>query len=375
MIYFDNSATSYPKPASVYLKSVEAQLRYSFNSGRSGYRESISAGEKLFEVRGKVADFFSAHINNVIFTKNCTEGLNMAIKGAVKQGDHVLISSLEHNSVARVVHTLSQNGICDYDVFSYSDDDDKIIENFKSKLRPDTSAVVCTHASNVFGVVMPIRDIGSICRKHGITFIVDAAQTAGIIDIDVVRDNIDILCIAGHKGLMGSMGTGLLIAENAEIKPLLQGGTGSNSFELNQPYVKPEGFEAGTLNNVGILTLGAGIDYINSHGIRNLYTHEMSLISYLYDELKSNEDVLLYTEKPTINKYVPIISFNYSDYSSEKTAALLADYGVCTRAGYHCAPLAHKHFGTYERGTVRVSLGAFNKIEQCVRFIDILNKM
>ncbi len=375
MIYFDNSATSYPKPFGVYLKSMEAQLRYSFNSGRGGYSQSIKSSEQIYSVREKVADLFSALPENVVFTKNCTEALNIAIKGAVKSGDHILISSLEHNSVARVAHQLSQDGIVDYDMFSFSYDTDEILDDIESKIKPNTSLLVCTHASNVFGVVLPIRKIGAICKKHGILFVVDAAQTAGLLSIDLERDNIDVLCCAGHKGLMGSMGTGVLITNNVSLKPLLQGGTGSNSFDLNQPSEKPEGFEAGTLNNSGILSLGAGVDYIQNCGIDNLYKHEMSLCTYLYDELYGNESITVYTPKPQKYSNVPVISFNFADWSSEKTAAALAEQGVCVRAGYHCSPLAHKHFCTSDRGTVRISLGAFNKIEQCTKFLEILNSI
>ena len=375
MIYFDNSATSYPKPFGVYLKTLEANIRYSFNSGRGGYKESLAAAEQIYKVREKVSDFFSASSpENVVFTKNCTEALNIAIKGSAKKGCHILISSLEHNSVARVVHNLSDVGFCDYDIFEFDTDRDKLLGNFKKKIKPETSLVICTHASNVFGMIMPIREIGEICRKKGITFIVDAAQTAGVIDINADADNIDILCTAGHKGLMGSMGTGIMIS-GVDIKPLLQGGTGSNSFDLNQPSDKPEGFEAGTLNNSGILSLGAGIDYINNNGINKIYRHEMSLISYLYEELNSMDIVTLYADKPTKGQSVPIISFNVNDYSSEYTAAYLADNGICTRAGFHCAPLAHKSFGTSERGTVRISPGAFNTFNQCEKFFETLSQI
>jgi len=375
VIYFDNSATSYPKPLGVYIKSVEGNLRYSFNSGRGGYEGSIKSGEKIFEVRQKSADLFGAKSENVIFTKNCTEALNVAIKGSVKKGDHILISSLEHNSVARVAEYLSACGEVDYDVFNFNYDCDKVIADINKKAKPNTRLVVCTHASNVFGVTMPINKIGEYCKSKGITFIVDAAQTAGVIDIDVVRDNIDILCTAGHKGLMGNMGTGLMVLNNTKLKPLLQGGTGSSSLSLKHPSELPESFEAGTLNNTGILSLGAGIDFINSCSVCNIYNHELTLAEFLYNELKKNENVQLYTPKPQKDKTVGIISFNYSDWSSEKTASLLAEYGVCTRAGYHCSPLAHRHFGTVDRGTVRLSLGAFNKIEQCEKFIDIMQKI
>ena len=375
MIYFDNSATSYPKPLSVYGKSFEAQIRYSFNSGRGGYKESVKASEMIYSVREKAAAFFGAQPHNVVFTKNCTEALNIAIKGVVKKGDNILISSLEHNSVSRVVQTLRDKGIAEYDIFDYSYDDEELYNNIKNAVKPNTSVLVCTQASNVFGVVLPIKEIGEYCRKKGILFIVDAAQSAGTLDIDIARDNIDVLCTAGHKGLMGNMGTGLLVNNDAALMPLIEGGTGSNSLSLTQPLELPESFEAGTLNNSGIASLGAGIDYVTNIGLDNIYNHEMSLISYLYDELDSNDNVQLYTPKPKKNKSVAIISFNFDDYSSEKTAAILADYGVCTRAGYHCSPLAHRNFNTIDRGTVRISLGVFNKIDQCVKFLEILNKI
>ena len=371
MIYFDNSATSYPKPIGVYLKTAEAELLYSFNSGRGGYRQSVKAAEKIYCVRKKVAEMFNLDPNGVIFTKNCTEALNIAIKGTVNKDDRILISSLEHNSVSRVVHNLPY----EYDIFDYSFDDDKTVESFKNKITDNTRIVICTHASNVFGCILPIRRIGEICKQKGIMFIVDAAQTAGTLSIDMQKDNIDILCTAGHKGLMGNMGTGLLMINNVSVKPLLYGGTGSNSSDLVQPSDKPEGFEAGTLNNSGILSLGAGIDYINNTGIDCIYRHEMSLCSYLYSELEKNDNITLYTPQPEMHKSVAIISFNFSDYSSEKTAAILSDNGICTRAGFHCAPLAHKHFGTENRGTVRISLGAFNKYDQCIKFVEILKSI
>ena len=375
MIYFDNSATSYPKPLGVYCKSTQAQILYSFNSGRGGYKESVKASEMIYSVREKAAAFFGAAPENVIFTKNCTEALNMAIKGIAQKGEHILISSLEHNSVSRVVQQLADCGIAEYDIFDYSYDDEKLLQNIKSAVKSNTSMIVCTHASNVFGVVLPVREIGNFCRRKGIVFIVDAAQSAGTLDIDISRDNIDILCTAGHKGLMGNMGTGLIVSNGIDMLPLLEGGTGSNSLSLIQPLDSPEGFEAGTLNNSGIASLGAGIDYIQNIGMNHIYQHEMSLIAYLYDALADNCLVQLYTPKPVKNKSVAIISFNYADYSSEKTAAILADYGICTRAGYHCSPLAHRCFNTIDRGTVRLSLGAFNKTEQCVKFVDIMSKI
>ncbi|MBQ7203681.1 MAG: aminotransferase class V-fold PLP-dependent enzyme [Eubacterium sp.] len=375
MIYFDNSATSYPKPMSVYLKTLEAQLKYSFNSGRGGYKESVKSAEKLFDVRQKLATLFNADASNVVFTKNCTEALNIAIKGCAKKGGHILMSSLEHNSVSRVVYSLFESSQICFDTFKFSYDDSEILMDIKRKIKPETCVLICTHASNVFGVTFPIKRIGDYCKRRGIPFVCDCAQTAGILDVDVKKDNIDILCTAGHKGLMGAMGTGAMLVNNCAVKPLLQGGTGTSSLDLEHPYDMPEGFEAGTLNNSGIVSMGAGVDYINKKGMSSIYSHEMAMCKYLYSELSRIPGVKLYTPPPESYKAVPIIALNYKNYSSEKTAALLAEHGICTRAGFHCSPLAHEHFKTTDRGVVRISLGAFNTFSQCEKFIKIIKAL
>ena len=376
MIYFDNGATSFPKPESVLRQTFNALKNYSFNSGRGGYSSSLKTAEKIYSVRSEIADMFGFEAENIVFTKNCSEALNMAIKGSVKQGDHIIISSLEHNSVFRVVHSLFLNDYADYDIAAFSFDEEETVSNFEKLIRNNTSVIVCMHSSNVFGVTFPIRQIGELCKKRGIRFIVDGAQGAGVADINAGRDNIDILCCAGHKCLMGPMGSGFMaIGENVFLKPLYEGGTGSNSLSPVQPDFSPDRYEVGTLNNSGIIGLGEGIKYIRKTGIDNIYSNELSLCSYLYDELSEMKSVSLYTPKPIINKSMPIISFNLKDYSSEKTASLLAEHNICTRAGFHCAPLAHKHFKTIRRGTVRLSLGLFNSENDCYRFMNVVKKL
>lgn len=375
MIYFDNAATTYPKPSSVLASAVLAMKKYSFNSGRGGYKESIKAGEMIYTVREKVASMFGFEPQNVAFTKNCTEALNMAIKGSVKSGDHIIISSLEHNSVSRVAEKLFDDGIIDYDIAKYSYNDDETVANFENLIKPNTTLVVCMHSSNAFGVTFPVAKIGKMCKLHGIRFVVDGAQGAGVADINAKRDNIDILCAPGHKCLLGAMGTGFIaVKDGLELSTVEEGGTGSNSMSLKQPDFLPDRLEAGTLNNSGIISLGKGIDYINSYGTEAIYNHEFSLMQHTYKALENINDVVLYTPFPERGKTMPIISFNFGDYSSEKTAAILAKNDICTRAGFHCTPLAHKHFGTTDRGTVRISFGMFNTVRDCDALINLVKK-
>lgn len=376
MIYFDNAATSYPKPRNVISSVMPSVAKYSFNSGRGGYKQSLACAEMIYDVREKVADFFGFSPENIVFTKNCTEALNMAIKGSVKKGEHIIISSLEHNSVSRVVNKLQLDGVCTYDVADFSFDDDVTLNNFSSLIKPNTSLVVCTHSSNVFGVSLPIAKIGSLCRKNGIRFIVDGAQGAGVADINAKRDNIDILCAPGHKCLYGLMGTGFMaIADGIKLDTLIQGGTGSSSLLLTQPEFSPDRYEAGTLNNVGIISLGRGIDFIRSVGREKIYEAELSLCEYMYDAFSNMDNVTLYTPAPRKNKTMPILSFNVNSMPSERTASVLGARGICVRSGYHCSPLAHRHFDTLQSGTVRISVGAFNVKKECITLIDVVKKL
>ncbi len=265
MIYLDNGATSYPKPPNVLSSSMNALKNFSFNSGRGGYSASVNAAEKIYSVRERIGNMFNFESQNVAFTLNCTMALNMAIKGSVKKGDHIIISSLEHNAVWRVVNHLKNNGTAAFDIADFSFDEEETVRNFERLIRPNTSLIVCMAASNVFGVAFPIEKIGEIAKRHRIRFIVDAAQAAGIIPIDSDKCNIDILCAPGHKCLFGNMGTGFLAVKNdVYLDTIIDGGTGSESINPNQPDFLPDRLEAGTLNNSGILSLGAGIDFIHS---------------------------------------------------------------------------------------------------------------
>ena len=376
MIYFDNSATTYPKPKEVLTKTYVAMQNLSFNSGRGGYAQSLAAAERIFEVREKIGSMFSFPPENVVFTKNCTEALNIAIKGSVNRGDHIVISSLEHNSVSRVVQKLTDDGYAQYDVADFSYDDSETVRNFADKIKSNTTLVVCMHSSNAFGVGFPISKIGKLCREKGIRFIVDGAQGVGAADINAERDNIDILCAPGHKCLFGAMGTGFLaVRKGLDIKSFEEGGTGSASLSLKQPEFLPDRLEAGTLNNSGIISIGSGIDFINRVGRDKIYRHEMMIASYIYDALNNNPSVVLYTLSPRLSVDMPIISFNIAGKSSEQVAADLASKGICVRGGYHCTPLAHTHFGTIDSGTVRVSPGYFNTEAECYKFVNVVKNL
>ncbi len=319
---------------------------------------------------------FGADAENVVFTKNCTEALNCAIKGSVKSGEHIVISSLEHNSVARVVEKLSDSLIADYSVAPFCFNPEETLASFEKAIKRNTTLVVCTLASNVFGVILPVREIGALCKKRGIRFIVDAAQGAGIYPLNLNDDNIDILCAPGHKCLMGPMGTGFFIMKKGvRLEPLTEGGTGNRSLSYKMPVEPPERFEAGTLNNPGIIGLGAGIKYINSLGAPSVLNRETELIEIVYRSLAETEKAVLYTPVPKSFEMLPVLSFNIKGMSSESVAAYLAENGVCVRAGYHCAPLAHRHFNTLDGGTVRVSMGCFNTKSECYRFIKLVKKL
>lgn len=376
MIYLDNGATSYPKPKEVLNATAVAMRSFSFNSGRGGYSSSIKAAEKIYSVRERLGEMFGFPVQNIAFTSNCTDALNKAIKGTVKNGSHVIISSLEHNAVFRVVNKLKQDGIADYDIANFSFDEDETVKNFERLITPQTSVIVCMAASNVFGVAFPIRKIGALCKRHGIIFIVDGAQGAGIIPLSCENDNIDILCAPGHKCLYGAMGTGFIaVREGLMLSTIIEGGTGSESINPNQPDYLPDRLEAGTLNNSGIISLGAGVDFINSRGMDNIYIHELTMTDYLFSSMSRMNDVTLYCPRPEKNKSTPIISFNLKDYQSEKTASLLAEKNIAVRAGLHCAPLAHKFFGTIDRGTVRLCPSVFTTKNECEFFINSLKKL
>lgn len=373
MIYFDNGATTFPKPESV-VNAVNRTLKiYSANPGRSGHKMSMKASEIMYDCRNNAAKLFSVESpENIIFTQNCTIALNIVIRGLLKKGDHVIISSLEHNAVVRPLEFIKKYGI-DYSIADFvPNDDDKIIENFRNEIRDNTKLVICIHASNVFGVKFPIERISALCRINNILFCVDAAQTAGIVPISLKNSCIDFLCTAGHKGLYGPMGTGILIINTDKIpESLFQGGTGSLSSDKSQPEILPDKFESGTPNLPGIAGLNEGIKFILKKSITLLQKKEMQLIQMMYDRLKNINDVILYTERPTIDTSVPVISFNIDGLDSEETASILnKKYNIAVRAGLHCAPMAHEFYNTDNTGTVRAVISAFTDSRQIAYFTN-----
>lgn len=376
MIYLDNAATTSPKPQQVILAANNGMLM-SANPGRSGHDMSMRASKQVFEVRRKLADFFGCPSpENVIFTQNCTQALNTAIRGLTVRGDHVITSCLEHNSVVRVLERLKQEGRITYDVaVVYPGDRQKTVNSFRSLIKSNTAMIVCTHASNVFGNILPIQEIGKLAQLHGLKFIVDAAQSAGTVEIDMKKIGITALCLPGHKGLYGAMGTGaLLLADGLNIEPLIFGGTGSESMKITQPDFLPDRLESGTLNLPGIMSVGAGIDFVSGTGIKKIHEYEMNLCSELYNYLYNSNLSEVYSEFSPEDS-VATVAFNVKGLHSEEVARRLNDDGICVRAGYHCSYLAHKYMGTEENGAVRVSVGVFNRKSEIKKLINSVNKI
>lgn len=375
MIYFDNAATTGTKPPEVINAVTKALREYSVNPGRGGYDLSARCSEEIFQCRQKISELFNAKApERVIFTPNCTAAINYCIKGICRKGDHIVASSLEHNAVARPLYKLQRQGAdVDYAEVIFGDPE-ATLRVFQKLIRPDTRLVVCTHASNVTGEIMPIEGIGRICAKYGVPFLVDAAQTAGIVNIDMQKCKIDYLCIAPHKGLYAPMGTGILIALGDIPDTVLEGGTGSMSISYEQPIDYPERFESGTVNVPGIMGISAGIDFVKSKGIDRIYRHETELMQYIYDGLKGINGVVLYTVRPELGRYVPTLSFNVRGLDSATLAAILAKDGIATRAGLHCAPMAHRRLGTVDIGTVRLCCSVFNNQSQADKLLSCVKK-
>lgn len=357
MIYLDNGATTFPKPQNVLTAVDRANKFFSANPGRGGHKLAIKASEMVYNSRKITAEFFSVdNPENVIFTLNCTTALNIVIKGILKSGDHVVISSYEHNAVVRPLQKLKAKGVSFSVAEVVESDNEATLSNFRNCIRENTKMLICTYASNVFGIKLPVERICAMCHQYGILCCVDAAQGAGVVPIDLSNSSIDYLCISGHKGLYGPMGIGALIVNCSTIPDsLTEGGTGSSSADYDQPLILPDKFESGTNNFSGIVGLGEGINFVKSKGIMNIYKQEMFLTEYLYDNLNKMNKVILYTGRPNIDYYVPLLSFNVMGKDSEYTAEILnKKHDIATRAGLHCAPLAHKSKGTIDNGTVRI---------------------
>ena len=372
MINFDNSATSFPKPDVVKKAVLEAMTRYGGNPGRSGHKISIETAEAVYSARTAAADFFGAEPDNVVFTQNCTHALNTAIKGTASSGCHIIISSLEHNSVLRPVHALSK-GSCSYSIAQVSQSDSETVENFNRLITPHTKIIACTLGSNVTGQILPFRGIAELCRKHGICFIADGAQACGVIPVSL-SDGINILCTAGHKSLYGPSGTGLLVTDGKyKINPIMEGGTGSASMEKEQPDLLPDGLESGTINTSGAIGLGAGIRFVKKLGMDRIYSHESKLCRIFIHETENIGRITIY--RGDTENYLPIVSFNAAGLSANETAAKLSDMGFALRGGLHCSGLAHTSLGTVPDGTVRFSPSVFNSEKEVYALASAIKKI
>lgn len=376
MIYLDNAATSFPKPVAVPEAVYRFMREKAANPGRSGHALSMAAAKEVYRCREAAAELFHAPGPEcVAFTQNATFAVNFALKGLLTRGGHVVTSCLEHNAVMRPLHTMAAAGVR-YDAARVDlADDDATVAAFEGLLEPDTALVACTHASNVCGRALPIGRIGELCAARGIPFLVDASQTAGVLDIDMQAMHIDFLCLPGHKGLYGPMGTGMLIAGQGEtLATVVEGGTGSNSVSLDQPDLMPDRFESGTVNAPGISGLRAGINFVMRRGVSSLYHAEQALALQLYDGLRQIGGVRLYTPRPAAG-YVPVVGFNIDSMTSVEAVDALDKAGFALRGGLHCAPAAHAFFGTLEQGMIRASFGAFNSAGDVARLTSAVRKM
>ena len=362
IIYFDNAATTFPKPESVIMETVECMKGYCGNPGRGSHPLALRSAEKVFEAREAVAELFGASPENVVFTLNTTYALNMAIKGVMGSGGHMLISNMEHNSVLRPAARLAQDDNVRYDVFKAYKKGRKlspkeIIDCIIKKLRPSTKMLVCIHSSNICSYSLPIREIGAFCRRHGIIFCVDAAQSAGHIPINMADDFIDILCLPAHKGLYSPQGLGIMILRDglSPLSTLAEGGNGVNSLELSMGKMSPERYESGTLCTPSIAGLCSGIAFIKNFGIENIANHEKALFLRAFERLSSIPGVNIYDES-----IGSVLLFGIDGIPADDVGAELSRAGFCLRSGYHCSPLAHASLGTPSGGAVRIGFGIFN---------------
>lgn len=379
IIYMDNAATSWPKPPEVSEAIKEFIENVGANPGRSGHHLSVEAARIVYSARQSVAEFFNASDPmRVIFTSNITQAINLILLGFLQPGDHVITSSMEHNAVMRPLRYLETQGI-ELSVVHCSREGRLDFEEIHHLIRENTKLIIFNHASNVSGTLLPTREIGRIAREHKILFMTDEAQTGGAVSVDMEVENIDILAFTGHKSLMGPMGTGGFIlsgrVDPARINPLVRGGTGSNSEKEEQPDFLPDKFESGTLNACGLAGLNAAIKWIKKTGIYRIRSQEVILCQRMIDGLNSINGVKVYGSWDA-HEQTATVSFNIRGIDNAKIGQILDEkYGVLCRVGLHCSPAAHRTLGTYPQGTVRLSLGYFNQVDEIDQVIRAIHKI
>jgi cysteine desulfurase family protein len=361
MIYFDNAATSWPKPPAVSAAVAECLSNAGGNPARSGHRLSIAAARIVENAREALAELF--HVEDparIIFTQNATHALNLALYGLLRPGDHVVTTSVEHNSVMRPLRHLESLGV-EVAVAAADPDGTLDIDSVRRALRPHTRLLATTHASNVTGTLMPVDDLAALARRNAITYLIDASQTCGAVSIDVEKLGADLVAFSGHKGLLGPTGTGgLYVRQDVVLSPLMRGGTGSDSAHEIQPEFLPDALESGTLNVAGIAGLNAGVRFLSDVGIATVQAHEHELVEHFINGIAKIPGVVLYgPSDPT--RRCGVVSFNLAGAVPSEIGLILdQSFGIMARTGLHCAPSAHKTLGTFPAGTVRFSFGWFN---------------
>lgn len=376
-IYLDNAATSFPKPDVVMKKMMEYMKNIGATSGRGAYKSAIESDRLIYNCRKMICKIFNgSDPSKVIFTSNITEALNVVINGFLKEGDHVITSSLEHNAVWRPLKTLERDRGIEISTVHCTSEGITDYNDVEKLIKPNTKLIIFTHASNVLGAIQPIREIGQIAKKHKVKFLVDSAQTAGSYPIDVKKDNIDILAFTGHKSLLGPTGTGgFLVNCDITMNPLKSGGTGGDSKYPYQPDYFPNRYEAGTPNVVGIVGLGEALNFIYSVGIENIRKKEEAIIEYAIEKLKNVKGIEIYGPKKA-EKIVGVISFNIKNIKAEEISYELdRQYDIMVRTGIHCAPTAHKIMGTEDIGAVRIGIGYFSEKGHIDILVKALNKI
>lgn len=377
MIYLDNAATSFPKPENVYTSMEKCLRTYCANPGRGSHSMSIKSSLAINDVREKIASLLQTRDSlNICFTKNATEALNIAILGCLKEGDHVITTCMEHNSVLRPLKTMEKYGgirltIIDADGLGRVDP-----FMIKKHINKKTRLIVCTLSSNVNGIIMPIHEISKVAESKEILFLLDASQGLGSVELDIGKMYLSMVAFPGHKGLMGPQGTGCLYVSNGvRLNPLMSGGTGSKSEFLLQPDLMPDRFESGTLNTPGIVGLGAGVEFIAQTGLSEIKKKKDEMIKRLQDGLLQNRSIKVYSPQ-NVNENSGIVAFSVRDTDSSEISVLLdRKYGIECRSGLHCAPLAHKHFGTGKTGMIRLSVGYFNTNTDIDNTISAINRI
>lgn len=365
MIYFDSAATSWPKPPEVWQAMEHFIKEVGASPGRAGHRRTVEANKIVDEARQLLADLFNINdYERIVFTLNATDALNLAIKGLLDPGDHVITSSMEHNSVTRPLHNIESYGV-QVTKIKCNQQGQFELNEIERAIRPNTRAIVLTHASNVSGTIMPVQEVGRIAARSKLHFVMDAAQTAGLLDIDVKKFNVSVLTFPGHKSLLGPQGTGgIYIREDVKLKTLREGGTGSGSETPTQPNMMPEKFESGTLNAVGIAGLGAGLKFLHKVGKDKIHQHEMNLTKRFLDGAEGIRGLRIYGPL-NIEERVPVVSFSINGYKSGQVGEHLdKHFDIACRAGLHCAPDAHQTLGTFEEKLVRFSFSYYNTVEE-----------